>query len=65
VTTKRDGLGLGLCRSLVTAHGGSVSAVNNPERGATFVVSLPLTADQRAAFSDDHLSLAIQDRGLK
>ena len=66
VTTKRDGLGLGLaiCRSILTAHGGSVSAVNNPERGATFVVSLPLTADQRAASSDDRLSPAIPDRGL-
>ena len=46
VTTKRDGLGLGLaiCRSIVTAHGGSIRAQNNPEGGATLVVALPLAA---------------------
>ena len=45
VTTKREGLGLGLaiCRSIVTAHGGSISARNNPDRGTTFAVSLPLS----------------------
>ncbi len=49
VTTKRDGLGLGLaiCRSIVTAQGGQISAVNNPERGATFAVSLPVALDER------------------
>ncbi len=67
VTTKRSGLGLGLaiCRTILTAHGGHISAANNPERGATFLVSLPLAADARAAFSDDRLSPAIQDRGLE
>jgi signal transduction histidine kinase len=45
VTTKREGLGLGLaiCRSIVTSHGGHITAANNRERGATFVVALPLT----------------------
>jgi two-component system, LuxR family, sensor kinase FixL len=66
VTTKRDGLGLGLaiCRSILAAHGGHITAANNPERGATFVVSLPLAAEERAAFTDNRLSPAIQDRGL-
>ena len=44
VTTKRSGLGLGLaiCRSIVTAHRGDICAQNNPDGGATVVVSLPL-----------------------
>jgi PAS domain S-box-containing protein len=41
-TSKRQGLGLGLaiCRTIVTAHGGRLWAVNNPDRGATFHLEL-------------------------
>jgi signal transduction histidine kinase len=44
VTTKRDGLGLGLaiCRTIVAEHHGQMWAVNNPDLGATIIVSLPL-----------------------
>jgi two-component system sensor kinase FixL len=42
-TTKSRGLGLGLavCRTIVTAHRGKLWATNNPERGAAFHFTLP------------------------
>jgi two-component system, LuxR family, sensor kinase FixL len=43
VTSKTQGLGLGLavCRSIVTAHEGRLWAENNPDGGASFCFELP------------------------
>lgn len=45
-TTKREGLGLGLSisRSIIQAHGGSLWAENNHDKGATFCFTLPIKA---------------------
>ena len=42
-TTKSAGMGMGLSisQTIIQSHGGSLSAYNNPTRGATFVVVLP------------------------
>ena len=46
VTTRRDGLGLGLAisRNIVQSHGGTIEAMSNADRGATFQFTLPLVA---------------------
>lgn len=38
------GLGLSIVKPIVETHGGSVTAENNPPRGASFVVTLPKPA---------------------
>jgi signal transduction histidine kinase len=41
VTTKSNGLGIGLtiARTIVATHGGTIGAYNNPDGGATFIIT--------------------------
>ncbi|HEX5069080.1 MAG TPA: ATP-binding protein [Vicinamibacterales bacterium] len=54
VTTKAHGLGIGLTivRTIVDAHGGGLSACNNPDGGATFIVTLRRSAAPTAPVAD-------------
>jgi two-component system sensor kinase FixL len=44
-TTKETGMGLGLsvCRTIIKGHGGIIEATNDPGRGATFHLYLPVS----------------------
>ena len=38
------GLGLSIAKRIVEAHGGTIAVENNPQRGSSFVVTLPKPA---------------------
>lgn len=40
------GLGLPICRAIVSAHGGEITAENNPDKGLTVRFFLPLDGDK-------------------
>ena len=48
-TTKKEGMGLGLsiCRTIISAHRGEIWATNNADHGATFHFSLPIVRSER------------------
>jgi len=41
------GLGLFLCKGIIEAHGGKITARNNQEKGATFEFSLPILQNNK------------------
>ena len=63
-TSKETGLGLGLaiCRSIVTAHGGRLWAVNNSKRGTTFHLVL---GPASAQFSQDGFAAYPEEAALQ
>ena len=44
--SSRSGLGLAICRSIVSAHGGHIELTSGPGVGTTFTVQLPFATNQ-------------------
>jgi two-component system sensor kinase FixL len=58
-TTKEKGMGLGLsvCRSIITAHHGKLWATNNADGGATFNFTVPVDVPEKEVMIADRRSL--------
>jgi len=41
------GLGLSLCKRITERHGGTIEAMGNPGKGASFIIQLPLKQEKR------------------
>lgn len=52
-TTKSEGMGIGLaiCQSIASSHGGAIAAANHPDGGALFSITLPALRESRGASS--------------
>jgi two-component system sensor kinase FixL len=50
------GIGLSICRRIIEAHGGSFTARNGTDCGATIEFTLPINSDM-AVNSDQELSM--------
>jgi two-component system CheB/CheR fusion protein len=60
------GLGLAICRMIITLHGGTITAASEgKDRGATFVVCLPAMADARLAPAENAPAARDEQRGIK
>ncbi len=50
--THGNGLGLSICQSIVTAHGGTIRVESSRGRGTTFIVCLPMSPAESATRPD-------------